>query len=353
MNNSTEEITRSEDLDKCLEVGLSVFLDLDPENASNERYRAVIRGWEKDRFILVERQSPGMKTLHRGRLCAVRMLHGGEVWGFYSTILDLVPACSDKKIHIAWPKRVSHLMVRRHERAQMDALCTAKLADGSIISGKMVDLSASGCRVQFKMNLPQNTGFLLSFTLPDGAPVQELAATVRHRVRRKGDQENDACLVFGCSFDQLDQSDKFGIGFYTARAIAEYRGEERNHPCVLILTSNADDMGFIRDALSGHVRYDLIRTQAILETIYRLYRYSVKAVLIRNEQRPMDPLRLCALFKQIPRFATLTVAVYGDGWNETADRQLAQMNAVWIPDMDKIQLLGHRLSEEEKRATNE
>jgi hypothetical protein len=341
----------AQDLEKCLAIGECVFLDLDPENESKERYRAVIRGWEKDRFIMLERPSPGMKTLHRGRLCALRLVRDGEVLGFYSTILDLVPARSDKKIHIAWPKKVSHLMIRRNERATVDIPCTATLADDSVIQGRIRDLSASGCRVLFKMTIAEGAVFNLAFTLPDGVPVQELSATICHRFRPKQDINPDNFIAYGCEFNQPDQSEKYGIGLYVARIIAERRGEEAAHPCVLILTSNGEDIPFIREALSQHVAYDFIRVGATLDVIYQLHRYAVKAVLIRNEDRALCPLSLCALFKETPRFEALTMAVYGDGWSEAADRQLAQIGSVWIEDMSKIPLLGHRLAKEEREAS--
>ena len=104
-------------LERCLKVGMEVYLDANPGHPSSKRFPARLRGWELGHYILVGvAAGGGMPAVRQGRECVIRFMHEGEVWGFSAVFAEQGLNGGFPLIQLYWPREVARVQVRKYER---------------------------------------------------------------------------------------------------------------------------------------------------------------------------------------------------------------------------------------------
>lgn len=310
-----------------LEVGQSVSIDLHPQTSAMSRHRAILLGWEAGRVLLFE-PHPDENPCHfrEGDHCQIRLMRDGLIWGFYSKIRGNIQDSVGYILEVLWPERVSTIRLRRHERAEVNLPCMLYLGDGSQIRGQLNDLSAGGCRVQTSLQLKKGDLLGISFDMLGAARVDRIPIEVQNHFKIE-----DAPDEYGCSFLDMEESALCGIGAYVARIVAERRGHESQHRCVLLFSNNPDDAITLRKAIKDIPFCDVMVTTEFLETVYRLMHYAPLALVVQGNSQDLSPQETAAIVHEAPALRTLPVIAYGDHAPETA----SPGNIIFLEDLQE------------------
>lgn len=319
-------------LERCLQVGMEVFLDASPGQPHSKRFSARLRGWELGSYILVGLMpGAGTPAVRQGKACVIRFMHEGEVWGFSAMFAEQGLNDGFPLIQLYWPKEVARVQVRKHERVAIQTPCAIELEDGTNAAATIGDLSGGGCSLYVKSEIPVGTILRLTFRMPDGGQVNRRPVIVRNRhpVPGKG-------IKYGCQFQAVEDKDH-GIQLFVARKIAADRGESAPHPQILVLSRNELDVERARQALSGST-FEVIEAAGILDLGYRLHSCAAAAILISFEQRELSAIEVLPLIRQSPGMGEIPLFMYGGGTG-LKDQALAMGAALCLEDLSKAALI--------------
>lgn len=294
-------------LERCLKVGMEVFLDASPGNPNSKRFSARLRGWELGHYILVGLpQGVVVPSARPGKACVIRFMHEGEVWGFSAVFAEQGMNAGFPLIQLYWPREVARVQVRKHERVAIQTPCTIELADGQNISASIGDLSGGGCSLHTNSEFEVGDNLHVTFRMPDGGQVNRRPVIVRNRRAVPG-----LGIKYGCQFQAAEEKDH-GIQLFVARKIATDRGESAPHPQILVLSRNEQDVELAQHALSGS-RFEVIEAAGILDLGYRLHSCEAVAILISFEQKELSAIEVLPLIRQSPGMDTIPLFIYGGG----------------------------------------
>src|SRR5690606_31216752 len=191
-----------------LRVGGQTFLEVTNERRQTRRAKTKVRGWVKGEYILMDLPAAPDEAscILKGAACVVRFVHEGAACGFSSKILDWCDM-GLPFFRIDWPENIKVLHVRKHARIPVHLPSTFSFPDGEDI-GTIHDLSNGGCALLAKRFPKDGTPLRLTFTLPDGAPIKNLRATVR-RSRPHGSE-----VFIGCCFVDIADGHNDALIFY-------------------------------------------------------------------------------------------------------------------------------------------
>lgn len=294
-------------LERCLKVGMEVFLDASPGNPNSKRFPARLRGWELGHYILVGLVAgTPVPTVRTGRECVIRFMHDGEVWGFSAVFAEQGLNGGFPLIQLYWPREVARVQVRKHERVAIQTPCAVELEDGTQRSATIDDLSGGGCSVLLESEIAVGSILRLTFRMPDGGQVNHRPVIVRNRRPAPGQG-----VKYGCQFQSVDDKDH-GIQLFVARKIATDRGESAPHPQILVLSRNELDVELAQHALAGSP-FEVIEAAGILDLGYRLHSCAAVAILISFEQRELSAIEVLPLIRQSPGMGEIPLFMYGGG----------------------------------------
>lgn len=294
-------------LERCLTVGMEVFLDASPGNPNAPRFPARLRGWERGHYILLALVPGGaVPVVRQGKECVIRFMHEGEVWGFSAAFSDQGFESGYPIYQLYWPREVARVQVRKHERVAIKTPCTIEFEDGTQCQATVGDLSGGGCSLVVATEIAVGSPLRLSFRMPDGGNVSRRPVIVRNRRVVGGE-----AIQYGCQFQAADEKDH-GIQLFVARKIAAVRGESVPHPQVLVLTRNERDLEMVQQALAGQP-YEVIEASGILDLGYRLHSCEAAAIMISAEQRELSATEVLSLIRQTPGLDSLPLFLYGGG----------------------------------------
>ena len=206
----TAENVCAMELEKCLAVGLEVFLDPSPGSPNSKRFAAKVRGWERNRFLILGlvAASPA-PVLRQGKDCVIRFMHEGEVWGFTAQFAEEILTGGYPLIQLYWPVEVARVQVRKFERVAVQTPCTVTLSDERTMEGTIGDLSGGGCSLVLNDDVDVGSTLRLTFRMPDGGIVSQRPVIVRNKKSVPG--QGFKC---GCQFKlALDSSSKCNMVF--------------------------------------------------------------------------------------------------------------------------------------------
>lgn len=293
------------ELEKCLAVGLEVFLDPNPGSPNSRRYAAKVRGWERNRYLILGLVAAGpAPVIRQGKDCVIRFMHEGEVWGFTAQFAEEVLSGGYPLLQLYWPVEVARVQVRKHERVAIQTPCRVSLQDGSDIDGMIGDLSGGGCSLTIATDIEVGTTLYLSFRMPDGGNVSQRPVIVRNKKKVPG--QGTKC---GCQF-QLAEAKDHSIELFVARKIAIERGESAPHPQVLVLSRNERDVEVAQQALAGSP-FEVVEAAGILDLGYRLRTCAADGILISFEQRELSAIEVLSLIRQSPGLEEMPLFMYG------------------------------------------
>lgn len=294
-------------LERCLKVGMEVFLDASPGNPNSKRFSAKLRGWELGHYILVGLpQGTVVASARPGKSCVIRFMHEGEVWGFSAVIAEQGMNAGFPLIQLYWPREVARVQVRKHERVAIQTPCTIELTNGQRVAATIGDLSGGGCSLHANAAIDTGATLYLTFRMPDGGQVNRRPVIVRNCRPVPGQG-----IKYGCQFQAAEDKDH-GIQLFVARKIAIERGESAPHPQILVLTRNDQDVEMAQQAL-GTSRFEVIEAAGILDLGYRLHSCEAVAILISFEQRELSAIEVLPLIRQSPGMDSIPLFIYGGG----------------------------------------
>ena len=330
---ATENVCAME-LEKCLEVGLDVFLDPSPGSPESRRFPARVRGWERNRFIILGIPSGGASpAVRQGKECVIRFMHEGEVWGFTAHFAEEILSGGYPLIQLYWPVEVARVQVRKHERVAIQTPCTASLDGERTIEGNIGDLSGGGCSLLLEEELEVGATLRLSFRMPDGGRVDQRPIIIRNRKKQPGKG-----MKYGCQFQLVEEKDH-SIELFVARKIAVERGESTPHPQILVLSRNEEDVEAARTALASSP-YEVLEAAGILDLGYRLRTCEAKGILISFEQKELSAIEILPLIRQSPGLEEMPLVMYGGG--SLNDQAISMGATLCISDISEAgQILAH------------
>lgn len=300
-------LSANHSLEEHLTVGLDVYLEIKPEGSGSLRCKSLVLGWDPGNFIMLEKpEGRGVPIIRKGQQWAVRFIHEGEIWGFFTVIENLLPFRHEQIVQVLWPKEVARVKIRRHERATVSVACCIQPAQGGVVEGSLTDISASGCRIRTNITAVPGDTLHLSFNLPGGVLVNHLEAIVRGR------QLGAAGITYlGCEFSNLLESEHYGIGMFVTRWLVQQREMRSKRPRILLLSDTASEMGVAQSAL-GDDEYEIVPVSGMVELGYHLRISMPKALLISSDQKDISAIDTCRIVKSTPGFEELPIIIYND-----------------------------------------
>lgn len=294
-------------LERCLKVGMEVFLDASPGNPNSKRFPARLRGWELGHYLLLGLLPGGaVPVVRQGKECVIRFMHEGEVWGFSAIFAEQGLNAGFPLIQLYWPREVARVQVRKHERVAIQTPCTIELDNGTNCGATIDDLSGGGCSLLLDVEFAVGAILRLTFRMPDGGQVSRRPVVVRNRRSVPGQG-----IKYGCQFQAVDDKDH-GIQLFVARKIATERGESAPHPQVLVLSRNELDVEMVQQSLANSP-FEVIEAAGILDLGYRLHSCEAVCILISFEQRELSAIEVLPLIRQSPGMGEIPLFMYGGG----------------------------------------
>ncbi len=315
-------------LERCLKVGMEVFLDASPGNPNSRRFPARLRGWELSHYLLLSLASGyTMPVVRQGKECVIRFMHEGEVWGFSAVFAEQGLNAGFPLIQLYWPREVARVQVRKHERVAIQTPCAIELKDGATCNATIDDLSGGGCSVLMNAEVAVGAVLHLTFRMPDGGQVSHRPVIVRNRRPVPGQG-----IKYGCQFQAVDDKDH-GIQLFVARKIATERGESAPHPQILVLSRNELDVEMVQQSLANSP-FEVIEAAGILDLGYRLHSCEAVGILVSFEQRELSAIEVLPLIRQSPGMGEIPLFMYGGGTG-LRDQALAMGATLCLNDLSE------------------
>lgn len=293
------------DIESFLAIDEPVLLHLAVNRRTGQRYRSMVRGWIRSKYIMLDRPRLDNHFLHleRGEPCVVRFLTQGNACGFESEILDW-----DSRQHIsyclvAWPETLELVAFRKHQRIDLFVACRL-LYEGKEYDAEVRDLSINGCRVSAPVSVRNNEMVELSFTLPDGVPIMGLRALVRNA------HELDTGTFFGSEFMEGQEHVQSDLAFYVAATLDRSSLDHKAAPRVLIVEQEQERIAPFRDAFMAK-GWHVFVTPSSVEALLRLRMIPPTAVLVNQEQSNVAGVQFMELLKAARWVEAIPVYMYG------------------------------------------
>lgn len=288
-----------------LEVGKRAVFHMSPDKAGGVRMPTVIRGWQKGSHIVLEMCEPKqIIAVRKDEPCVLRYMAEGSVWGFTTKVADIGTGSFGACVRVRWPTTATSVRVRKHERVQANVSCTIKSGLCPDVVGELCDISFGGCRVHSPRSFAEKTPLTLSFTLPDGAVIEDAEVTVMNlKMTMEG-------AFIGCRIDSMDEGPKRDVQFYVQTTLERMRGELPNAPRVLIIGPPREGLDVLRDAIVAK-QFEVTQERDIVDGLFRLRMTMPVALLIDASVDAVDPLEVCKVIRTKQRYEAMPIVLYG------------------------------------------
>ena len=295
---------QDKDLSEYLAVEDVAVLHLNLSLQWSPRYKAVVRGWYKPYYIIMDRPKFGGRLVHlqKNDSCVVRFLSEGKACGFNSTVMDFDNRVIGPTCLITWPKNIETLTFRRFKRLKVFAPCQFSI-NNAVHEGEVQDVSVSGCRVITPAQIAENSQIELTFTLPDGVPIEKIQATVRNV------QCKDGITLAGCEFTEGQQHLQSDIAFLTS-TLLQRTGSGANARRVLIMDEDEARSAQLSKVFETR-GWLVFTTSNSIEGLLRLRMIVPNALLISDSQKDLPGMQLLSLLKTTRGMETVPVFIYG------------------------------------------
>lgn len=295
----------AESLEQLLTVGMVAQLNAHPSRKAPLRNPAVIRGWQKGGYVILEGLAghtlPRLPKGHRCRMCFISM---GRACGFDAEVLG-GDECDVPQVRLSWPASIEVIRMRQHERIETQLTCRVDYPDGARFSGLVTDLSVGGCCVQC-LEAPAagpSTQLTVAIEFPNGCRVDNLCAVVRS-------SRPTAFLNAGCQFVDLDESQRQDLFLYVSTTLALHRHGGHLVPSVLLL-ANRPEISQALIAAFDERQVEAVAVRSVVDAFYRLRVVRPMAFLIHAGESPMDVATLVRVVRTANGLETLPIYVYG------------------------------------------
>lgn len=302
---STAQVEADIEPEKYLQVGTPAVLSLEDSPSDAPRHRTAVRGWHTGAYVVLDTpMENGLPLAVRsGQSCVVRFVVDGIACGFDASVIDR-PVGSRSYFSVSWPVKMEVMRMRKHARVEVTVPCRIHRNGDTEAKGELRDLSAGGCRLFSTAILPVSTRLELSFTLPDGVPVDRVKAEVRGVTRV-------ACgALLGCRFDaEQDSAVRNAVGFFVTGAERTYAtGQAASH--VLVIDPDAARGTALQEALKQR-GYQATAVSGVVDGFARLRMLMPVLVMLNYTETDLPSTKICRIVKQTRGLEMLPVFVYG------------------------------------------
>lgn len=325
-----------EDLDQWLLAGMVAFLEVSPKSGCEVRCKTIIRSWERDSFILVDKPKVKVRRSHR---CALRFMRDGVVWGFYTFISDPSPDRAGKLMRLTWPKEIQHVHLRRYERVKVSIPCSFHLEDGSVHQAMVQDMSYGGCCILSDALLWEGMKIMMNLTLPDGIQIEELALEVKNR--RPGNVGEGS---YGCAFVDEKEAERSGMGMFINRIITMERGQAGGAFQVLLLTGEEKEATILQEA-ADDASLNIRKVNGVVDLFHHIRVHIPIAVFVNAVQRDMSALDICRILRGTQGIEAIQVVVYGGEAGQMQEKAIAAGASAYLDDLSDSESIQSFLSE--------
>ena len=310
-------------LESNIEVGLAIFLEVEPRSLEPARHRTILRGWESQHWLLLEKDSGRELLIARiGQPCVVRFMSAGAVWAFNTAIADFSSGRMGHLIRVKWPRECYCIVLRRHERLALAVPCMVHAPGGSETRATLLDLSVSGCCFSSNANLETDSNMAITFMLPGGIVVEEEPILIRNRQSETLNQ-----YKYGCEFCDPATGERAGINLFINRTLAQQR--ERCDKHVLLVTDQPSDAETLQE-LSIETGCPVTVANGVMDACHQIRVSRPLLILVNSDFQEMAAPAFCALVRGTPGCDTLPTGIYGG-----PEMELQQQSGgiLWLPDL--------------------
>jgi len=199
-------------------IGDSLQLQFVADEKKRRHYSKVI-GYLQGHSVLITtpRVEKNAMIVREDQVVIVRMMTGNQVYGFTTQILStsLKPY---PYLHLAYPRDMQHITVRKAERVNTRLIGTAELQaseenDKATHSVVIIDISTSGAMIEVKKPIGQVGDIATLSTKIEVGGVEEyidIPCVIRNIIHRDADTQ----YKHGVEFQLLEQKDHFVLYGY-------------------------------------------------------------------------------------------------------------------------------------------
>ncbi|MBI2422664.1 MAG: PilZ domain-containing protein [Candidatus Hydrogenedentes bacterium] len=298
------------EFDAYLHVGTMVLVQIGLGKPVSRRLRSALRGWRHGQFVLLDRPelSPGiLYDFEIGHPLVIRFLRDGLACAFDTEAIDWDSRYQSPSLRVKWPASMQCVPFRKSERLRLRIPCTLHTAQGPDMEAEIDDVSSSGCRVRLSRRLEHGAQIRLSFSMPDGAIIDSMEATVRNVTPAgKG-------FAAGCEFKVGQEALESDLAFFISTTFERQRIDlqpGRSGTRVLLVDSAAESTKRLKDHLEGF-GCEVVQAQNAVDALYRLRMSSPAVAIINHELCDLPGLELGRIIHQHRDFERLSLYLYG------------------------------------------
>ncbi len=334
MESQTQET--GEGLESYLRVGGAVVFQPDPGHGAASRFNTQVRGWEKMKYVLLDRVSAGNERtlpVHENQPCAVRFVYEGKACAFMTLVEDWNSRRDAGWVRVMWPKALEVVSFRKHERVRAGAPCTLSREGALLGDGVVRDVSLGGCGILTSVECRFGHKAEVSFVLPTGVPIQNAGIVIRN-VGSDGNGQ----WILGGEFREGQELMINEIAAYVASVLRPEIGSSESLKRSVLLIENRSSL---RDAISNRLTrsgFDAVTAGNAVEGFCRICAARPWLVIVSQKLVDLSGMDVLHALKANATLASLPVLLYGeedeDIENEALDAGAVRYVASSSPDID-------------------
>jgi len=302
-------LVETRNVERLLAVGAVAMIHSEPHRKDGPRFKSTLRGWRKGAHLLLDRprhESGAFAALNEGQPIVLRYLHDGQACAFDTQVMDWDTRKHAPYMRISWPEKIEFMSFRRYERVRVQIEAEMSVAGSAPKKVEIVDLSIGGCGVHTDVAVETESRVQLTFTLPEGQPVEGVKVVVKNcRPVKSG-------LFLGCEFTENQMAVESDVAFYVSRMVEMQRQESGMSADrrVLIIESNPDLNAKLRKQLERQ-HFDTVMAANLIDAFHRFRAAPPSAVVVNQQFSDLSGVEICRIIHHAAGQETLPVMVYG------------------------------------------
>jgi len=201
-----------------LQIGDSLQLQFVSDDNKRRHYSRVI-GYLQGHSVLITtpRIEGNIMLVREDQMVIVRMMTGNQVYGFTTQILstNLRPY---PYLHLAYPKNMEHITVRKAERISTRLIGSAEIETGEGVENTsqsvvIIDMSTSGAMIEVKKPVG-DVGDIITLSTKIEVGGKEEYISIPCVIRNVIHKDTDSYYKHGIEFQLLEQKDHFVLYGY-------------------------------------------------------------------------------------------------------------------------------------------
>lgn len=290
------------DLEPLLKVGTGTTFQEDNDLAESKYYKSVIRGWYKNRYLILDRPL-GVGVIKTNAVYIVRFVLDGTVCGFTARFLDEFVRNSSPVFRLEWPTEFITANIRSHERVDVRWPCSIRFGSEEAKPAEIRNLSKGGCSLHCEQEFTVNDKIHISFKTPRGLEIVEHAMIVRNRIKAGA-----GCMT-GCSFENPHEELDTVIEFLVATQSSDKRFGTSDKRPILILEARASDVRPLREELQQLGHKSIVATDA-MDGLSCIPELRPEIILFGHGEGESSVSDVCSVLKRTPGLEATPVFVY-------------------------------------------